>query len=130
MQNLSFVIRPLISGFRDLKSLLHIDKVLNKSQVYLNKLLAMVMLAYAISLFVGEAIRDVQYAQVIPHEVNLLTVPSVDKRSRWFLYSGPFLLLKQRYRLSNLLSCVRLSRPLYRFSPNSCLPNVRTLVRT
>jgi hypothetical protein len=85
--------------FRDLKSLLHINKVMNKSQVYLNKMLAMVMLAYAITLFVGEAIRDVQYAQVIPHEVNLLTVPSVDRRSRWFLYSGPFLLLKQRYRL-------------------------------
>jgi len=85
--------------FRDLKSLLHIDKVMNKSQVYLNKMLAMVMLAYAITLFVGEAIRDVQYAQVIPRSVNLLTVPSVNKRSHWFLYSGPFLLLKQRYRL-------------------------------
>ena len=79
------------------------------------------MLAYAISLFVGEAIRDVQYAQVIPHEVNLLTVPSVDKRSRWFLYSGSFLLLKQRYRLPQ--SVLRqISRPLYGFSPNSCLP--------
>lgn len=85
--------------FRDLKSLLHIDKVMNKSQVYLNKMLAMVMLTYAITLLVGEAIRDVQYAQVIPHDVNLLTIPSVDIRSRWFLFSGPFLLLKQRYRL-------------------------------
>ena len=85
--------------FRDLKSLLYIDKVMNKSQVYLNKMLAMVFLAYAITLLVGEAIRDVQYAQLIPHELNLLAVPSVDKRSRWFLYSGPFLLLKQRYRL-------------------------------
>ena len=72
---------------------------MNKSQVYLNKMLAMLMLAYAISLLVGEAIRDVQYAQVIPHELNLLAVPSVNQRSRWFLYSGPFLLLKQRYRL-------------------------------
>jgi hypothetical protein len=87
--------------FRDLKSLLHIDKVMNKSQLYLNKMLAMVMLAYTISLIVGEAIQDVQYAQVIPHEVYLLTVASVDKRSRWFLYSGPFLLLKQRYRLQH-----------------------------
>ena len=39
--------------FRDLKSLLHIDKVMNKSQVYLNKMLAMVMLAYAISVCGG-----------------------------------------------------------------------------
>jgi hypothetical protein len=85
--------------FRDLKSLLHIDKVMNKSQDYLNKMLAMVMLAYAISLIVGEAIRDVQYAQVTPDDLNLLTVPDVDKRSRWYLFSGPFLLIKQRYSL-------------------------------
>jgi len=85
--------------FRDLKSLLHIDKIMNKSQVYLNKMLALVMLAYAISLVIGEAIRDVQYAQVAPAALNLLMIPQVDKRSRWFLFSGPFLLLKQRYRL-------------------------------
>jgi hypothetical protein len=48
--------------FRDLKSLLHIDKVMNKSQKNLNKILAMVILAYAISLIIGEAIRDAQYA--------------------------------------------------------------------
>jgi hypothetical protein len=56
---------------RFLKSLLHIDKIMNKSQVYLNKMLAMVMLAYAISLIVGEAIRDVQYAKVNPNEAPL-----------------------------------------------------------
>jgi len=33
------------------------------------------------------------------NELNLLAVPKVDKRSRWYLFSGPFLLLKQRYRL-------------------------------
>jgi hypothetical protein len=70
--------------FRDLKSLLHIDKVMNKSQVYLDKMLAMVMLAYVITLIVGEAIRDVQYAQIVPDQLNLLVVPAVDKRSRWF----------------------------------------------
>jgi hypothetical protein len=85
--------------FRDLKSLLHIDKVMNKSQEYLNKMLTLVMLAYAISLVVGEAIRDVQYAQVKPTELDLLTVPKVEKRSRWFVFSGPFLLLKQRFRV-------------------------------
>ena len=47
---------------------------MNKSQVYLNKMLAMVMLAYAISVVVGEAIRDVQYAQISPDEFNLLSV--------------------------------------------------------
>lgn len=115
--------------FRDLKSLLHIDKVMNKSQVYLNKMLAMVMLAYAITLFVGEAIRDVQYAQVIPNQLDLLTVPSVDKRSRWFLYSGPFLLLKQRYRLQHRVLRQIVSAALLIFS-QLVFANVRTPVRT
>ena len=115
--------------FRDLKSLLHIDKVMNKSQVYLNKMLALVMLAYAISLLVGEAIRDVQYAQVIPHEVNLLAVPSVDKRSRWFLYSGPFLLLKQRFRLDQRVLRQIVKAALLIFT-QLVFANVRTPVRT
>ncbi len=85
--------------FRDLKSLLHIDKVMNKSQFYLDKMLALVMLAYAICLVVGEGIRDVQYAQAAPDQLNLLKEPPVEKQSRWYLYSGPFLLLKQRFRL-------------------------------
>lgn len=115
--------------FRDLKSLLHIHKVMHKSQLYLNKMLAMVMLAYVITLFVGEAIRDVQYAQVIPQEVNLLTVPNVDKRSRWFLYSGPFLLLKQRYRLHQSVLRQIAKTALLIFG-QLVFANVRTLVRT
>jgi hypothetical protein len=115
--------------FRDLKSLLHIDKVMNKSQVYLNKMLAMLMLAYAISLLVGEAIRDVQYAQVIPHELNLLAVPSVNQRSRWFLYSGPFLLLKQRYRLHQSVLRQIVRAALFIFA-QLIFANVRTPVRT
>ena len=85
--------------FRDLKSLLHLDKIMNKSQTLLEKMTAMVMLAYAISLVIGEAIRDVQYTHIEPHEFNLLLVPDGEKSSRWFLFSGPFLLIKQRYRL-------------------------------
>jgi hypothetical protein len=115
--------------FRDLKSLLHIHKVMNKSQVYLNIMLAMVMLAYSITLFVGEAIRDVQYAQVIPHELDLLAVPSVDKRSRWFLYSGPFLLLRRRYRLHQTILRQIGKAALLIFS-QLVFANVRTLVPT
>jgi hypothetical protein len=115
--------------FRDLKSLLHIDQVMNKSQVYLNKMLAMVMLAYAISVVLGEAIRDVQYAQVKPDELNLLSVPEVDRRSRWFLFSGPFLLLKQRYRLDRptLRQIVKVALLIF---AHLVFANVRTLVRT
>jgi hypothetical protein len=115
--------------FRDLKSLLHIDKVMNKSQLYLNKMLAMVMLSYAICLLIGEAIRDVQYAQVAPNELDLLTVPNVDIRSRWFLFSGPFLLLKQRYRLHQ--SVVRqIVKAVLLIFAHLVFANVRTPVRT
>ena len=90
--------------FRDLKSLLHIGKVMNKSYVYLDRMLAVVMLAYAITLIVRlrEAIRDMQYAQVTPLEWNLLAVPKVEKRYLGFLFSGPFLFLKQGYRLHQI----------------------------
>ncbi|MBN2250092.1 MAG: transposase [Campylobacterales bacterium] len=87
------------TSFRDLKSLLHMDKVMNKSQQRLERILALMMIAYAISLLIGEAIRDVQYAQVHPGDLDLLTIPSTVKRSKWHSFSGPFLLLKQRYRL-------------------------------
>lgn len=115
--------------FRDLKSLLHIDKVMNKSQEYLNKMLAMVILAYAICLVVGEAIRNVQYAEVVPDELNLLKVPLVKKRSRWFLFSGPFLLLKHRYRLDKKI-LIRIVKAALFFFAKLVFTNVRTLVRT
>lgn len=115
--------------FRDLKSLLHIDKVMNKSQVYLNKMLAMVMIAYAISLIVGEVIRDVQYSQAAPDETNLLRIPEVNKRSRWYLFSGPFLLLKQRYRLEKRILKRIVAAALSIFT-HLIFANVRTLVRT
>lgn len=115
--------------FRDLKSLLHIDKVMNKSQEYLDKMLAMVMLAYAICLVVGEAIRDVQYAQVLPDQLNLLTIPKVGQRSRWFLFSGPFLLLKQRFRLDlrMLRQIVQVALTIF---TQLVFANVRSIVRT
>lgn len=115
--------------FRDLKSLLNIDKVMNKSQQYLDKMLAMVMLAYTICLLVGEAIRDVQYAQVAPHEVDLLTVPACEKSSRWHLFSGPFLFLKQRYRLNRKILRQIAQVALVIFT-HLIYANVRTLVRT
>lgn len=115
--------------FRDLKSLLHIDKVMNKSQVYLNKMLAMVMLAYAVCVLVGEAIRDVQYAQVSPDDLDLLKIPEMDKSSRWHLFSGPFLLIQQRFRLDRQTLRRIVAIALLIFS-HLVFANVRTLVRT
>jgi hypothetical protein len=115
--------------FRDLKSLLHIDKVMNKSQGYLDKMLAMVMLAYAVCVIVGEAIRDAQFAQVKPDDLNLLNIPAVEKSSRWYLFSGPFLLLKQRYCLGGHILKRIVAAALQIFS-HLIYAYVRTLVRT
>jgi hypothetical protein len=114
--------------FRDLKSLLHLDKIMNKSQLLLEKMIAMVILAYAISLVIGEAIRDVQYAHIEPQDFDLLQVPEGDKSSRWFLFSGPFLLIKQRYRLPSETLSLIAQFSLTIFSSLILAHNVRTLV--
>jgi hypothetical protein len=116
--------------FRDLKSLLHLHQIMNKSQTSLEKMIAMVRLAYAISLVIGAASRDVPDAQIDPQDFNLLQIPATEKSCRWFLFSGPFLLIKQRYRLpaATLASIVRISLTI--FSSIILAQNVRSLVRT
>lgn len=116
--------------FRDLKSLLNIDKIMNKSQTLLNKMIAMVMLAYSISIVIGEAIRDVQYAGVSPQDFNLLQIPETEKRSRWQLFSGPFLFIKQRYSLPDATLAQILEFALLVFTNLIFAFNVRTLVPT
>ena len=86
--------------FRDLKNLLHMDKVMSKSRTYLEKILALILLTYAIALLIGEAIRDVRLANIEPDKVDLYQPPQVDKASKWHSFSGLFLLLKRRRRLS------------------------------
>ncbi len=77
-------------GLKDLKSLLHLDKVMSKSQLNMEKMIAMLLIAYAVGLLVGEAIRDQMYGAM------------TNKRSAklWQLYSGLFVLLKQKMRLA------------------------------
>jgi hypothetical protein len=82
-------------SFRDLKSLLHMDKVMHKSRAYLEKMLALVLITYAIALLVGEALRDVRYAGVDPEAVDLYTNPDLPKSSKWYSYSGMFILIKR-----------------------------------
>jgi hypothetical protein len=70
-------------SFRDLKNLLGLGKIMNKSRERMEKMVAMVILAYAISLLVGEAIRDRVYTG-----------------KKWKLFSGLFIILKQRVKLT------------------------------
>ncbi|MGD9094182.1 MAG: hypothetical protein PVF74_15145 [Anaerolineales bacterium] len=48
------------------------------------------MLTYAISVMVEEAIRDVQYAQVAPDKINLLSIPKVETFSLVFVFGSFF----------------------------------------
>ncbi len=93
-------------SFRDLKSLLNLTQVMNHRQVLMEKMVAMLLLAFSIGLWVGEALRDELYgpAPDVPHPVP--TKRSRAKRRKklqigrkWKLYSGLFVLLKQKIDL-------------------------------
>lgn len=89
-------------SFRDLKSLLHLDQVMNKRQALMEKMVALVLLAFSIGLWVGEGLRDEAYGPA-PEPP---TKPSRKKGRRerrfgrkWQRYSGLFVLLKQKLDL-------------------------------
>lgn len=50
-------------AFKNLRSLLCLDKLMNKRQEYIDKLVAMVLIACCVGLSVGEAIRDRLYGK-------------------------------------------------------------------
>lgn len=92
--------------FRDLKSLLGLIRLMNKRQVYMEKMLALLLLAFTIGLLVGEEIRDCLYAEPIqddeplPDRERIPGSPSLKKGKKWKRYSGLFVLLKQKWTLS------------------------------
>jgi len=98
-------------SFRDLKSLLNLDKIMNKKQVNMEKMVALVALAYTIGFLVGEQIRDRAYGG----------------SRKWKQYSGLFILLKRKIRLAReaLLQALESAYMLFR---RIVFGNVRTLV--
>lgn len=91
-------------SFRDCKDLLHLTKLMNKKQTHLEQMIALSLLAYVIGVWFGEAIRDVVYGGLEITQVPdaLLNRPAVDPNlhPKWLLYSGLFVLLKQKLRIS------------------------------
>ncbi|OGO16984.1 MAG: hypothetical protein A2Z14_02070 [Chloroflexi bacterium RBG_16_48_8] len=91
-------------AFKDLRSLLCIDRLMNKQQIYMEQMIAMVLIAYCIGLMVGEKIRDI----LSGGEGDV----SRDRRRRrknwrngiksrkWKQYSGWFILRKHKIQLS------------------------------
>jgi Transposase DDE domain len=81
--------------FRDLKSLLNFHKLMNKRRTQMEKMVALILIAYAIVLVVGETLR----AQLFPEGCRKNT-----------LFSGPFIFLKLKPDLAPpVLSQARLA---------------------
>jgi hypothetical protein len=71
-------------SFRDLKGLLNLDKIMNKKRGNMEKMVALVLLAYAIGLLIGEELRNQAYSG----------------SRKWKLFSGLFVLLKRKLDMS------------------------------
>ena len=89
--------------FRDCKGLLHLPKIMNKRLDNLEKMIALALMAYAVALLFGEAPRDVTYGKVEPDKLQdawFGTGPNpASEHQQWRLYSGMFVLIKQKPRL-------------------------------
>jgi hypothetical protein len=117
--------------FRDCKDLLHLTKLMNKKQTLLEQMIALCLLAYVLGVWLGEAIRDVGFGNLAVSQLKdaLLNKPSVDANAhpKWLLYSGLFILLKQKLRLSRK-QIDAISRAASVAFSMLILGNVRTLV--
>lgn len=93
-------------SFRDLKNLLYLDKVMNKKLEYLEKRIALMMLAYSLGVLTGEGVRDAIFGEPIPATAKLPITeripdqPQLRQSKKWKLYSGLFILLKQKVELA------------------------------
>ena len=71
-------------SFRDLKTLLSLEKLMNKAREYLEGMVALMLMAYGIGLALGEAVRETVFG---------------GSRS-YRLYSGLFVLLRLKVKVS------------------------------
>ena len=120
-------------SFRDLKSLLHLDQVMNQRQDRMEKMVALTLLAFSLGLWVGERLRDALYgpAPQVPaaprsRTAQKQTTPSPVAK-KWKLYSGLFILLMQKIPLppAALHQLIREARHAFR---ELIYPPVRTHV--
>jgi hypothetical protein len=106
-QQFYFARMKIEESFRDLKSLLGMTKLMNKQQAYMEKMLALLLLTFAIGLLIGEGIRDLLYGELIadnepvPDKDRIPGSPNRKKGKKWRRYSGLFILLKQKFSLSS-----------------------------
>ena len=105
-QRIYFARMKIDETFRDLKSLLGLTKLMNKQQTIMEKMLALLLLVFAIGLLIGEGLRDhlygetIQEQEVVPEKDRLPGSPQRKKGKKWKRYSGLFILLKQKWSVS------------------------------
>jgi hypothetical protein len=98
-------------AFRDLKSLLGLDKMMQKKRALMEKMVALMMIAYAVTLILGETLRDHLF-------------PETSRKRKQF--SGPFILIKLKLNLPRTERQAISAQALQTFS--SLIAPVRTLV--
>jgi hypothetical protein len=119
--------------YRDLKSLLGLTKLMNKQQVYMEKMVSLLLLTFTIGLLVGEQLRDLLYGEPFPEDDQVQDIeripgkPALKKSKKWKRYSGLFVLLKQKWSLSEAQKADVLQAAFATFI-NLVQPHVRTLV--
>jgi hypothetical protein len=117
--------------FKDLKSLLGLIKLMNKRQVYMEKMLALLLLTFTIGLLVGEEIRDLLYGEPIieneqvPDKERIPGSTVLKQGKKWRRYSGLFVLLKQKWSFTVDQKNIILSAAFDTFL-TLAQPNVRT----
>ena len=105
-------------SFRDLKSLLGMTKLMNKQQIYMEKMLALLFLVFTIGLMLGEGLRDHLYSQVISENEPVSNKdrfpgsPDRKKSKKWKRYSGLFILLKQKWSIPKAV-CLSISNAVF-----------------
>ncbi len=105
-QQMYFARMKVEESFRDLKGLLGMTRLMNKQQQNMERMLALLLLVYAIGLLVGEGLRDHLYGERIQEQDEVVEKervpgsPFLKQGKKWKRYSGLFILLKQKWSLS------------------------------
>jgi hypothetical protein len=108
-----------------------LPKVMNKRQYYLAKMIALALITFVVGYLFAEGIRDVCYGKLEADKVadDLLNeVPEeISANRKWQLYSGLFILLKQKPRLPDeILSSI--AKSVAQVFPTLVYDPVRTFV--
>jgi hypothetical protein len=120
--------------FRDLKSLLQLEQLMNQSQEQMEKVVAIVLVAFTIGYLVGEELRDTLFGPA-PEVLADLSINTQSRRAttathpKRACFSGLFILLK----FDQTVSTTRLKRVVMRARVNFIAlvhGSVRTCVRT